>query len=50
MRDWTTMRRSDFDAAEPLTLFDVAGVPAGNTPVKADKYGTTDLFAALEEE
>ena len=39
---WTGMRRSDFDASAPLTLFDFEG--GATTPVKADKCGTPDLF------
>jgi hypothetical protein len=29
MRDWSTMRRQDVDAAEPLTLFDLDEIRAG---------------------
>lgn len=47
MSDWTEMRRSDFDTALPLTLFDIPG--NGGTTVKPDKHGTPDLFTALED-
>ena len=45
-QDWTAMRRSDFDAAEPLTLFDRPDQSA--EPRKADRLGTPDMFADLE--
>ena len=41
--DWTQMDRADFDAAEPLTLFDLPD--QSNAPRPADKCGTPDLFA-----
>lgn len=39
---WTGLRRCDFDASEPLTLFDVER--DATAPAKADKCGTPDLF------
>ena len=42
---WTAMRRSDFDAAEPLTLFDRPDRSA--EPRQADPLGTPDMFADL---
>jgi hypothetical protein len=40
MREWTTMRRQDFDADEPLSLFDP---PAGQLPA-------LDELLVLEEQ
>ncbi len=45
---WNTMRRSDFDASEPLTLFDIER--DATAPVKTDKCGTPDLFSSLEQD
>lgn len=39
---WHEMRRCDFDASEPLTLFDIEG--GATAPVKTDKCGTPDMF------
>jgi hypothetical protein len=41
---WLEMRRQDIHADEPLTLFDVKPVAAATLPVKADRYGTPDMF------
>jgi hypothetical protein len=44
------MRRSDFDVAEPLTLFDVEYIPASAEALgRASKQGGTSLFADEEE-
>jgi hypothetical protein len=40
---WSGMRRCDFDASVPLTLFDMER--DATAPVKADKCGTPDLFS-----
>lgn len=47
---WSQMRRSDFDAAKPLTLFDIER--DATEPVKADPFGTSDLFGwvGMEDE
>jgi hypothetical protein len=45
--DWSSLRRQDIDAAEPLTLFDIEG---GATTVRTpDRCGTPDLFAAVAD-
>jgi len=41
---WTEMDRADFDAAAPLTLFDLAAVDNSMHARPADKCGTPDLF------
>ena len=49
-RIWSGMRRSDFDAAEPLTLFDVADIPVSADVLRRpDKSGTPGLFTDEEE-
>jgi hypothetical protein len=44
-RDWTSLRRQDIDAGEPLTLFDLPEVDRSTEPRPTDKCGTPDLFA-----
>lgn len=42
---WAAMRASDFDAAAPLTLFDLDAVDNSMRARPDDKCGTPDLFS-----
>jgi hypothetical protein len=45
-QDWREMGRADFDAAAPLTLFDLDELGGAMTPRGADECGTPDLWSA----
>ena len=42
---WAGMQASDFDAAAPLTLFDMSDIDNSMRLRKPDKCGTPDLFS-----
>jgi hypothetical protein len=42
---WAGMQASDFDAAAPLTLFDMSATDNSMQLRKPDKCGTPDLFS-----
>ena len=44
-KDWGRMKRSQFDAAIPLTLFDMTAIDNSARLRKPDRCGTPDLFS-----
>lgn len=51
MTAWHGLRRSDFDAAEPLTLFEVEDIkPGADVLGRPDKSGSPSLFTTASEE